>query len=238
MSPATTPSMSAPSAAPTPLVAAEAVDWSDRSMWAVAEPRVQHAPAPSSKANAHVRRSPRELTRLVATAQSVLMMVLLVIAPAITLLVNKHSGLAFAAHGIGAVAVAGLATMAMHKAYPLLRGGTRTWQSFRQLLRQDAPASLVQGASSLWILHYYLAGPHQILASVAAPIDGLVLQFKIAAGMLSLGCFVVAWWSARHATDEREDASRMASVFAVIVGWMLMVCALVLGTAISWVMPV
>lgn len=218
----------------------ESLDWDDRSVWATATVPAFAPIAPVDAAPDPARESDttRSLSTKVATAQAWLVMVLLVAAPVITLFVGKRSGIAFAMHGIGAVAVAGLATMAMHKAYPLMRGGARTWPAFQSLLGRLAIATVAQAASSLWILHYYLAGPHAVMASVAAPVDGVILQFKISAGFLAFGCFIAAWWSARHASDERGDPSRMASVFAMSIGWMLMVCALVLGTAISWVMPV
>lgn len=182
----------------------------------------------------------RQLSTTVATVQVVATIVLMLAAPLLMLATDKPSALAFAAHGIGALIVMVLATMAMHKGYPLLRGGNRSWPAFRALTVRLAVASLAQGASSMWILWYYHApeGPGHLFADSAPLVDQLAMQFKIFAGVAALVMFLAAWWSARTVGGERGDLAVRAPVFAIILGWVLMIAAVALGTGITWVASV
>lgn len=211
------------------------IDWSDPELRAVSSApealsRVAAVPV-AGKAG-----SSTSVTMRIATAQVVLCLGLMVASPLLMFAVGRSSALAFALHGIGATLVLVLATMAMHKAYPLLRGGTRSWPAFRSLLSRLAIVSVLQLASGLWMLWYYHAedGPGHLFADSAPIVDQLAMQFKIFAGLAGLMLFIAAWRSARHVTGERGDAGIRAPVFAVIAGWMLMICALLLGTAITW----
>lgn len=175
--------------------------------------------------------------RRLAMMQVVVLMVLFAAAPAVMLLTGRPAALAFAIHGIGATAVLVLATMAMHQAYPLLRGGVRTWPAFKRSLGRLAPSAGAQGLSGLWLLFYYHAeaGPAHSLIETAPLVDQLVMNMKIFAGLASLACFVVAWWSARSVTGERGDTATRAPIFALAAGWMLIVVAFALGVGTAWI---
>lgn len=209
---------------------------SDASLGATAPTRFAK-PRAATSTPARQTRGPGIAGR-VATAQVGLALSLLAGAPLLSLLTGKPSGLAFALHGIGATLVVVIATMAMHKAYPLMRGGMRTWPALRSLLGKLAIATAVQAASSLWILDLYLRGPGRMLAQTNASIDQLAMQFKVFGGLVAFACFGAAWWSSRHCGDEHGDGSVAAPVFALAAGWLCMITAYMLGTAITWVMPV
>ena len=182
-------------------------------------------------------KSARAVSSRVASAQVIVAAIALVAAPVLTLASSRPSGLAFAVHGIGALATFALSTMAMHKAYPLMRGGGRTWPALKTMLARLAVVSVGQLASSAWLLHYYLAGPAKVLAQSAPVVDQVAMQAKIFCGLAGLVCFVVSWWSSRSVNDERGHASVQAPVFALAAGWMFMVIAMAMGAAVSWVMP-
>ena len=228
-----------PAQRPAPVVQLVPAVFDDASLWATV-PVAYVAPPPAAPKSrpAAAKPSTKSITTHVATAQVAITLALLIAAPLLTLLVDKPSGLAFAVHGVGATLVLVLATMAMHRAYPLMRGGARSWPAFQALVGRLALVSVAQAASSLWILRYYLHGPAQMLAQTTPAVDQFAMQLKIFGGLAGLACFVAAWWSARSIEGERGDGSMLAPAFAVTAGWLLMVLAFVLGMAITWVMPV
>lgn len=178
--------------------------------------------------------------RRVARIQAVSATVLLLLAPAAVLLADRPSAWAFALHGIGATLMFALATMAMHRAYPLLRGGVKAWPQLRAMLAPLAGCALAQGGSGIWLLSYYHAeaGAGHALAQSAPLVDQLVMNVKLFCGLASILLLVAAWWSARLVDDEQPTASAVkAPALALAGGWILMVAALALGMAVSYVVP-
>ncbi|MBC7673839.1 MAG: hypothetical protein H7247_15580 [Polaromonas sp.] len=187
------------------------------------------APQPNTKRS--------DIARTFARIQALTALSLMITAPLLTLGSGRPSALPFALHGIGATLVLIISTMAVHKAYGIMRGGTRGWKSFTSLVNQLLVVTIVQAGSSLWLLHVYVHGAGPAVAQLAPNVDQVAMQIKVFGGLISFACFAAAWFSVRHATGERGDQSMLAPVFGVCAGWLCMMVALVLGTGITWVLP-
>lgn len=219
-------------------------------LWAVPEPppgesylldlvelRATADPIPRIKVQT-VKREPRRLMQRVARTQAIVGMVAMLAAPLLTLATGRASALAFALHGIGAMLMFGLATMVMHQAYPLLRGGSRTWPTFRTMVGRLAACAVAEGISGVWLLFYYHSetGPGHALAETAPLVDQLAMNIKIFCGLAAVLLCIAAWWSARLVDEGRKDGM-VVPALAVAGAWTAMVCTLALGLGIAWVMP-
>lgn len=174
----------------------------------------------------------------VARIQVIVAIVVMLAAPLLTLATGRASALAFALHGIGAMLLFGVATLAMHQAYPLLRGGTRTWPAFKTSVGRLAACAVTEGISGAWLLYYYHAetGPGHALAESAPLVDQLAMNIKLYCGLAAVLLSIAAWWSARLVSEDRK-AGMMVPALATAAAWIAMVCALALGLGIAWVMP-
>lgn len=193
---------------------------------------------PPARSDQGTQREPRRLMLRVARAQAIIGMVAMLAAPLLTLATGRTSALAFALHGIGAMVMFALATMVMHQAYPLLRGGSRTWLTFRTMLGRLAACAVAEGISGVWLLFYYHAetGPGHALAESAPLVDQLAMNVKTFLGLAAVLLCIAAWWSARLVDQKRKDGM-VVPALAVAAAWIAMVCTLALGLGIAWIMP-
>jgi hypothetical protein len=181
----------------------------------------------------------RALMRQVVRVQVAVAVLAMVAVPVILLQSGRTSALAFTVHGVGALAMLGLTTYAMHAGYPLLRGAVGKWSAFRSQLGALAVVAVLEAVSGGWLLHYYHAeaGAGHALSQSAPVVDQLAMNLKIYLGLASILFAIAAWWAARLVGERPGRNNVRIPALAMSASWIAMVCALALGLGISLIAP-